>query len=677
MKVRNIETSAHGAVKSNNNKYLSTKKSDTSFTGVTDGLIKFWEGVDRGGLAASFTIQDMLGTNIPRTWAARNVGKEYTGKNNWVAVMENGLREFLTGPSMFVVPGAVLYGSMKYAGKANGVPVQTIKDFSNIISNNIDKIDTSSIEKFKETFYSNVLNKAFTKFDAPSKEIDVADYVARILKMENAPKKGLINNIAGKSMPESREEILQGIVNTFVKDKKANTKGYPNFLSALITDVTDAKSAAKHEIPIDDLIGRMGKYSDDFYNMLKKSGGELSSEFLENFTNKRMGGRFATNIAMGVFTALAMWFIPKIYTIGKTNPETDPVRQKASELKGEVKQDSTEKKDVNFSGGGISKMMADLGKQVSPDATGKLSKAAANLESDWINVARPMFYILITCFTLIPRVIESTKRDIESSKKSGGPIQWDETANNLRRDVTTILTILFAMKGLGAVMAHKASKGSGIVLTNKILPDNANFMQKFKNFLSPDHGVQVLSKKQNTAQMSSFANMDELMRFFKDTQEKQGNLYKLLHIDAKPQKGSEPLLYNAAKKVFGDVIEKKDLSVDDLAKVLADSSDKIDKNALDELLNVLNDTKKNPLLKFGNKINAIFETVSLAIVTAFLGFGLPKINELIIKRKYLKDNNTLQKKYQNPDVQIPDYSILNNLKPIEKQTYQYFLGKMK
>lgn len=677
MKVRNIETSAQGAVKSKNNKYLSTKNSDTSFKGVTDGLIKFWEGVDRGGLAASFTVQDMLGTNIPRTWAARNVGKEYTGKNNWVAVWENGLREFLTGPSMFVVPGAVLYGTMKFGGKANGVPVQTIKDFSNIISDNIDKIDTSSIEKFKETFYKGVLDKAFTKFDAPSKEIDVADYVSRILKMENAPKKGLINNIAGKSMPDSKEEILQGIVNTFVKDKKANTKGYPNFLSALITDVADVKTAAKHEIPIDDLIDRMGKYSDDLYNMLKKSGSELNAEFLNNFTNKRMGGRFATNIAMGIFTALAMWFIPKIYTIGKTNPETDPVRQKASELKGEVKQDGTDKKDVSFSGGGISKLVADLGQKVSPDAAGKLSKLAPNLESDWINVARPMFYVLISGFTLIPRLIQSTKRDIESSKKNGGSIQWDETANNLRRDVTTILTILFAMKGLGAVMAHKASKSSGIVLTNKILPDNAGFIQKFKEFINPDHGVQVLSKKQNTAQMSSFANMDELMRFFKDTEEKQGNLHKLLHIDAKPQKGTEPLLYNAAKKVFGDVIEKKDLRVDDLAKVLADSSDKIDKNAVDELLGVLNDTKKNPLLKFGNKINAVFETISLAIVTAFLGFGLPKINELVIKKKYLKDDNTLQKKYQSPDMQIPDYSILNNLKPIEKQTYQYFLGRMK
>ena len=165
MKVRNIENSAASGSK-NNSYSRKNPAANTSFTGVTDGLIKFWEGVDRGGLAASFTVQDMLGTNIPRTWAARNVGKEYTGKNNWTAVLENGLREFLTGPSMFVVPGAVLYGSMRYAGKANGVPVQTIKDFGDIVSQNLDKIDTSSVEKFKETFYRGVLDKAVNNFDA-------------------------------------------------------------------------------------------------------------------------------------------------------------------------------------------------------------------------------------------------------------------------------------------------------------------------------------------------------------------------------------------------------------------------------------------------------------------------------------------------------------------------------
>ena len=64
MKVRNIENSAASGSK-NNSYSRKNPAANTSFTGVTDGLIKFWEGVDRGGLAASFTVQDMLVTNIP------------------------------------------------------------------------------------------------------------------------------------------------------------------------------------------------------------------------------------------------------------------------------------------------------------------------------------------------------------------------------------------------------------------------------------------------------------------------------------------------------------------------------------------------------------------------------------------------------------------------------------
>lgn len=681
MKVRNIDNTALSRGRNNNVQGSKAPSSNPSFTGATDLLIKFWEGVERGGLAASFTIQDNLGTNIPRTWGARKVGKEYTGKNNWTAVLENGLREFLTGPSMFAVPAAVLYGTMRHFGKANGVPVQSIKDFSEIL---IDKeVDISSRTAFKESFYSSVLDRAFNNFDNLQKPIDSKAYAKKIIKMEYASKKGFFKNIAGKQVENSREDLLQEIINSFVKDKKANTKGYPDFLSALITNVSDPKKAGKYEIQIDDLIGRMGKYADDMYStILKTRNDELTKEFIENFANKRMGGRFVTNIAMGVFTAAAMWFIPKIYTIGKTNPETDPVRKKANELKSDLKttpapSEENKKGEVNFTGGGISKIASDLGKKVAPNGDGVLSKLAPKLESNWINVARPMFYVLITGFTLVPRLIQSTKRDIESSKKNGGPVQWDETSNILRRDVTTILTILFAMEGLGSLMAHRASKNKGIVLTNKILDNKTGFFKKCANFLNPDGGVQVLSKKQNTAQMSNFANMDELMRFFRDEEKKTGGIYKLLHIDANSKKGENALFYNALKKVFGSVVDKKDIKVDDLQKVLDKAGDNLNKDAVGELLGVLNDTEKNPLLRFGNKINAIFQTLSLAIVTSFLGYGLPKINELVIKRKYLKDNDTLQTKYQDPDMQIPAYSLLNNLKPFEKETYQYFLGKMK
>lgn len=670
MKVNGIKFAAQNGQNSNNN------HNNTNFTGVSDGLIKFWEAVDRGGLAASFTVQDMLGTNIPRTWAAKDVGKDLTGKNNWGAVLENGLREFLTGPSMFVVPGLVLYGSTKFGGKSNAVPVQTIKDFSEIIEKS--NIETSSKEAFKKSFYTGVLKKVFSNFDGienvediAKKGIDIEQYVSQILKMESAKKKGFLNNIKNVPMPDSQEELLAGIVKQFVSDKKANTSGYLDFLKASITDekyIVDAKNASKFEVKIDDLIGRMVKYSDDLFESFTKTSDNFAS-FIKNFTKKRMGSRFATNIMMGVFTALAMWFIPKIYTVNKTNPETDPVRQKANELR------SGKSKEVSFTGGGISKLMSDIGEKVGPGQKSWLSKNAQSLESNWVNVARPIFYTLITCFTLVPRLIQSTKRDIASSKKNGGPVQWDETSNILRRDITTILTILFAMEGMGAAMGLNASKKSGIVLTSDILKKDDSLFKKFIKIFNPEGGVKVLSKAETNAQMSNFADLDQLMRFLNDTETNKGNIYKLLHIDAGSNKGDGSIFYNAAKKVFGEIIDNKDVKfaqlVEHLKKNPPAASD------VNELLGVLNDASKNPLLKFANKTNAIFQTVSLAIVTGFLGFGLPKINDFIIKRKYLKDNNTLHPKYDDLNFPIPAYSILNSLQPFERETYQYFLGNKK
>lgn len=685
MKVQNIHTNAFS---SSNNKRENFKKKDylsgqTSFRGVgalstgsnvvLSGLVKFWEAVERGGLAASFTIQDMLGTNIPRTWAAKDVGKDITGENNWGAVLENGLREFLTGPSMFLVPAGVLAASSKYGGKSHSVPVQTIKDFGEIISNS--NIDVTNKEAFKKSFYESVLKKAFYNFDGINqadnlldKGIDVNDYIKRILDMENAKSKGLFKNIRNIPVPDSKEDILDGIINMFVKNKKANTSGYPDFLNALISDSKYAKNSKNLEVRFSSLIERMGKYSDDFFAAFERSGKENVADFVEQFTKNRMGGRFATNIAMGVFTAAFMWFIPKIYTVNKTNPETDPVRQKAAELKSEYSDKSGD--NVSFKGGGISKVMSDLGSKVDPSNFNNFSKAASSLECKGVDIARPMFYTLITGCTLVPRLIQSAKRDIESSKKNGGPVQWDETSNILRRDITTILTILFAMEGLGVAMALFGSKKSGVVLTSDILNKGDNIFKKFWNVINPESSVKVLGKAENTAQMSNFADMDQVMRFFEYNQEKKGNLYKLLHSGSKSNK--EGSLYSVAKKLFGDVVDDTKVSVDDLRNKL--NSGECDKKYIQEFLDILNDADKNPLLGFANKINAIFQTISLGIVTGFLGFGLPKINEIVIRNKYLKKDYALNPKYADPNVHIPDYSILKNLQPFEKQTYQYFLG---
>ena len=51
--------------------------------------------------------------------------------------------------------------------------------------------------------------------------------------------------------------------------------------------------------------------------------------------------------------------------------------------------------------------------------------------------------------------------------------------------------------------------------------------------------------------------------------------------------------------------------------------------------------------------------------------------EIVIRNKYLKKDYALTPKYADPDVKIPDYSILNNMNPSERQTYQYFLGNQR
>ena len=54
-----------------------------SFKGLGNGVISVMDAVDRGGLFASFVIQDFLGMNLPRTWVGLQRNKDITGENNY------------------------------------------------------------------------------------------------------------------------------------------------------------------------------------------------------------------------------------------------------------------------------------------------------------------------------------------------------------------------------------------------------------------------------------------------------------------------------------------------------------------------------------------------------------------------------------------------------------------
>lgn len=687
--------------KRNNNEKYSNIQNDVNFGAgasnasqkfhkhskkIVAGLIAFWAAVARGGLFADFTIQDNLGTNIPRTLGAAFVGREYNdGKINWDAVKENGLREYLTGPSMFLVPGLVLGASAKFGGKAHSVDVSSISDMSKITGKNFQKYDLTDVKKFKEGFYTDVLHSVFSNFDNLQGEdvvkgIDVDKYVKDIIKMEGAQKKGFIKNLMGTAVDGSRQDLMQSIIEQYTKDKKAFTTGFPDFLTAKFTPNSK-------EINFEKMLEQMDKYADDLFNTFKKSGKEaLSPEFITEFANKRMGGRFVTNLAMGAFTAAFMMMIPKIYTIGKANPETSSLKQwsvnQQAQIQGgnqanQTQEGGNKNNEVSFSGG-----LSTIGQKIAPEAQSKLSKFASKIESDWINVARPVFLVLITGFTLIPRVLQSTKRDIQTAKDLNQPNDWSETKNILRRDVVTIITILSAMKGLSSIMTHSASKKSGLVLTNKILPKDMNPLKKFVEFFNPEGGVKALTPQQNRARLSDFDNGNILYRMFEGVQEEGGSIKKLLEIDKAPKDGSEPILYKAAKELFGEeILNKNKIEASDLKDMLTNTPDD-KKDALKNLLNILNDKDKNPLLYAADAPNGIFQTISLGLVSAFLGFGLPKINETINKRSEEKKLAKMKEDFKNTPQQTTqtatqpsqiNTSVLNNMTPEEEQVFSQFL----
>ena len=73
--------------------------------------------IENGGLAVSFTLQDMLGTNLPRPiMGLKRNSKENKGEANKSFAFKELVREMLTGPSMFIIPMGVLAAGKKVSG---------------------------------------------------------------------------------------------------------------------------------------------------------------------------------------------------------------------------------------------------------------------------------------------------------------------------------------------------------------------------------------------------------------------------------------------------------------------------------------------------------------------------------------------------------------------------------
>ena len=315
--------------------------------------------------------------------------------------------------------------------------------------------------------------------------------------------------------------------------------------------------------------------------------------------------------------------------------------------------------------------------------TSKILRGINNfVEGESYNPGRSAYYALITSCVLVPRLIQAREPD-----------EFREIAT---RDAITILTILFAMKGLKTGMCSFAQKKNGLVLIKDHMGKEAGKLTRLRGYFKANNGIDPLGKDDIIARYSNIKNKDQLVNMMTMVDKEGGDLSKMFSMETnkgflskinpfKKNKNAETPLFDAAKKIFGDDFSKQtnEEMINTVRNIAPDNAKA--REGLDELIGikaadgkdtikgVLNNDK-NPITKYARNVSAWFETISLALVAGFLGFGLPKFNEQFTKRKHINKPGTNVERAAKPADAGPSMKtpIISNLKNPEYQAFQRF-----
>ncbi len=309
------------------NRAYNNKKTSPSFKGLTQGIINFWQFVDNHGRAMQFTVEDMTGTNLPRSYKGLMAGKKYTGHFNLPAFFQEAIREFLTGPTMCTVPFAVMWLAKK-SGNSADTRFTNIRNLSYIMENT----NIQEGQNLEDVFYQNVVkdmySKTISKDIADDKIQSMVDIFKRFAKEGDKKERSNILNEAQREF----EHVIKSSLDDY---------GNTNFINAKYSKNASMIGETKFK----DYLGYATAYCEDF---TKKTGKKVTQELIDNFKShidnfKKINlGKRAVVVGGGMMalTGILMSQIPKWYTkaSGKINPNAKAIYEEAGKQKNAAKE---------------------------------------------------------------------------------------------------------------------------------------------------------------------------------------------------------------------------------------------------------------------------------------------------------------------------------------------------
>lgn len=304
-----------------------------SFTGIGDSLVKFWQFVDNGGRALQFTVEDMCGTNLPRSYKGAVAGYKYTHKINVPAFLQEAVREFLTGPVMCISPVVILNIATKMTGKTANTHVENIRNLSYLMGKQIEESKSYDPQAFIETVTKDMLKRS------TGKDIDeetIKDMTSQILSYKDLTE---VKGAGAADAKSQAKDILAELEQKFQRILKQNADDYSNvdFLSAKYTVSAQGDVVKEGATKFKNYINYATEFAKDYEKQAKTSGGVN----LENFKTTWIGRRIFTVASMFFITGVLMSAIPKLYTkvSGNVNPNAVAIYDEAKKTKTDSKGD--------------------------------------------------------------------------------------------------------------------------------------------------------------------------------------------------------------------------------------------------------------------------------------------------------------------------------------------------
>lgn len=571
--------------------------------------------IETGGLFVSFTIQDMLGTNLPRPlMGLRRNAKENKGESNKSFAAKELVREMLTGPSMFIIPGAMLKIGKPLLGKSINTPARQIKALGDIHAANPSIASREDL--FKYTFAEIFKNAKVNENDAMTKAGEFA-----------------------KKLAESTDikETVSELADDFVNIAKQHAD------DAAHTDFTKAALSSNASASFKDITSGLLAYADD---VVDKTKGK-SAEYIKKLADKKVLTRVGTNIVMYAAVLGFLTIIPKLYNKaeGKGNSGLKGLMKEETinDKSLEKNKDNKNKSNPSF---GSANTISDIANKVTSN-TG-IGKFFKGFEFSGCNVSFPMLLGIMTLGILLPRTINAKdKYDREEI---------------LRRDLVTCATMCFAEKELQKGFSKLNEATSGFVLASKDAGfKNKSLLKRFFDYIRPINGVKVMTTEQIKSKYSGLDKYKEGIKGFCDFISGQGgNLGKVFSLTEDSKNIVNGLLAREGQNIA--TADNKTIT-----RILDQAKDSDEVKALIEQFKDKNNN--NPWIKKARTLNARFTALSvLILVPVFLGFLLPAINERATKRRIREEQKLaeVQKTAQiNPALFISDIKTSNIFKDIE------------